>query len=76
MTLDVAKTGFEAMNGEGDVVSGLRNEIWAAVANFMPSSVLAAQHRKWPSRNQWKSEKTESGGDSRLPVEALAPACV
>ncbi len=44
---DVAKTGYEAMmNGEGDVVSGLKNKLQAAVANVTPSSVLAEQHRK------------------------------
>ena len=44
---DVAKTGFEAMmKGEGDVVSGLKNKIQAAVASVTPSSVLAEQHRK------------------------------
>lgn len=44
---DVAKTGFEAMmNGEGDVVSGLKNKIQSAMATVTPSGVLAEQHRK------------------------------
>ncbi len=44
---DVAKTGYAAMmSGEGDVVSGLKNKVQAAVANITPSSVLAEQHRK------------------------------
>ena len=44
---EVAKTGYAAMlAGEGDVVSGLKNKIQAAVANVTPSSVLAEQHRK------------------------------
>ncbi len=44
---DVAKTGFEAMmKGEGDVVSGFKNKLQAAVANVTPSSLLAEQHRK------------------------------
>ena len=44
---DVARTGFEAMmKGEGDVVSGIKNKLQAAVANVTPSSVLAEQHRK------------------------------
>lgn len=44
---DVARTGFEAMmKGEGDVVSGMKNKLQAAVANVTPSSVLAEQHRK------------------------------
>lgn len=34
------------MDGEGDVVAGLKNKIQAAVASVTPSSVLAEQHRK------------------------------
>jgi uncharacterized protein len=44
---DVAKVGFEAMmNGEGDVVSGLKNKIQSAVATVTPSGLLAKQHGK------------------------------
>ena len=44
---DVAKTGFKAMmNGEGDVVSGWQNKLQSAIANVVPASVLAEQHRK------------------------------
>jgi short-subunit dehydrogenase len=44
---DVAKAGFEAMlNGEGDVVSGWKNKLQAAMANVTPSEMLAEQHRK------------------------------
>jgi short-subunit dehydrogenase len=44
---DVARAGFEAMmRGDGDVVSGWKNKLQAAVANVMPASVLAEQHRK------------------------------
>jgi short-subunit dehydrogenase len=44
---DVAKAGFEAMmNGEGDVVSGLKNKVMSAVANVTPAETLAKQHRK------------------------------
>jgi short-subunit dehydrogenase len=43
----VAETGFKAMmNGEGDVVSGLKNKIQTTLANVTPPGVLAAQHRK------------------------------
>jgi short-subunit dehydrogenase len=43
----VARKGFEAMmNGEGDVVTGLKNKIQSAVANVMPAEMLAKQHRK------------------------------
>ena len=44
---DVAKVGFKAMmDGEGDVVAGLKNKIQATVANVTPASVLAEMHRK------------------------------
>lgn len=37
-----AKTGFDAMmNGEGDVVSGLKNKIQSAIANVTPAEQLA-----------------------------------
>lgn len=43
----VAKDGFDAMmNDEGDVVSGWKNKMQAALANITPSSMLAEQHRK------------------------------
>jgi short-subunit dehydrogenase len=44
---DVAKAGFDAMmNGEGDVVAGLKNKIQTTIANVTPASMLAEQHRK------------------------------
>lgn len=44
---DVAKAGFKAMmDGEGDVVTGLKNKIQSAVATVTPSAVLAERHRK------------------------------
>ncbi|WP_375411269.1 SDR family NAD(P)-dependent oxidoreductase [uncultured Bradyrhizobium sp.] len=44
---EVAKNGFDAMiRGDGDVVSGMKNKIQSSVANVMPASVLARQHRK------------------------------
>src|SRR5215212_8742285 len=44
---DVAKTGFDAMEaGEAGVVAGLSNKLRAALANVMPNSMLAEQHRK------------------------------
>jgi short-subunit dehydrogenase len=43
----VAQIGYRAMmDGEGDVVAGLRNKLQAAMANLTPSAVLAEQHRK------------------------------
>jgi uncharacterized protein len=43
----VANNGFDAMiNGEGDVVSGLKNKVQSAAANVTPAGVLASQHRK------------------------------
>ena len=39
--------GFKAMmNGEGDVVSGWQNKLQSAIANVVPASILAEQHRK------------------------------
>jgi uncharacterized protein len=44
---EVARVGFKAMmDGEGDVVAGLKNKLQAAVAHVTPSAVLAEQHRK------------------------------
>jgi hypothetical protein len=34
------------MDGEGDVVSGWKNKLQAAVANMTPASILAHQHAK------------------------------
>lgn len=44
---DVARIGFDAMmDREGDVVSGFKNKLQAAVANVTPAEMLAEQHRK------------------------------
>jgi short-subunit dehydrogenase len=44
---EVARIGFEAMlEGEGDVVAGLKNKLQVAMAGVTPSAVLAEQHRK------------------------------
>jgi uncharacterized protein len=44
---EVARVGFKAMmNGEGDVVAGLKNKLQSAMATVTPSAVLAEQHRK------------------------------
>jgi len=44
---EVARVGFKAMmDGEGDVVAGLKNKLQTAMATVTPSSVLAEQHRK------------------------------
>lgn len=44
---DVAKVGFNAMmEGEADVVHGLKNKLQAIMAKITPSQVLAEQHRK------------------------------
>jgi short-subunit dehydrogenase len=43
---DVARIGFEAMeNGEAAVVAGLTNKLRVALANLMPNTLLAQQHR-------------------------------
>lgn len=44
---EVARTGYHAMmDGDGDVVSGMKNKVQAAIANVTPSGVLASAHRK------------------------------
>jgi uncharacterized protein len=44
---EVARIGYDAlMDGEGDVVSGWKNKLQAAVANVTPAETLAEQHRK------------------------------
>lgn len=44
---DVAKVGFEAMmDGDADVVAGFKNKVQATLANVMPATLLAEQHRK------------------------------
>jgi uncharacterized protein len=57
---DVAKVGFKAMmDGEGDVVSGLKNKIQATVANVTPASVLAEMHRKQAEQGSAKETRSE-----------------
>ncbi len=44
---EVARIGFKAMmDGEADVIAGMKNKLQAAVASVTPSSALAEQHRK------------------------------
>lgn len=44
---EVARIGWEAMlDGEGDVVAGMKNKLQAAMAKVTPAAVLAEQHRK------------------------------
>jgi uncharacterized protein len=44
---DVARIGFKAMmDGEADVVAGMKNKLQAAMAHVTPSSALAEQHRR------------------------------
>ena len=44
---EVAKQGFEAMqSGEGQVITGLKNKLQAAIAHVTPADKLAKQHAK------------------------------
>ena len=44
---DAARVGFDAMmRGDGDVVSGWKNNRQSAIANVTPAGVLAEQHRR------------------------------
>lgn len=43
----VARIGFKAMmDGEGDVVAGMKNKLQSALASVTPAAVMAEQHRK------------------------------
>jgi hypothetical protein len=53
---DVVRVDFDAMmDGEGDVVSGWKNKLQAAVANVTPTSVLAHQHAKMAETGSGKN---------------------
>jgi len=53
---DVAKTGFEAMEkGEAGVIAGASNKLRAALASFVPDTMLAEQHRKMAEPGSGKS---------------------
>lgn len=44
---DVARQGYEAMmNGDGQVITGWKNKMQAAMAHVMPAEQLARQHAK------------------------------
>lgn len=44
---EVAKQGYEAMlNGEGQVITGLKNKLQVAMSHVMPADSLAKQHTK------------------------------
>ncbi|RYX89238.1 MAG: SDR family NAD(P)-dependent oxidoreductase [Comamonadaceae bacterium] len=44
---EVAKIGFDAiMDGEADVVAGLKNKLQVMMSKVMPSQMVAEQHRK------------------------------
>jgi short-subunit dehydrogenase len=49
----VAQAGYDAMkSGDGDVAAGLKNKLQSAVANILPSGVLAGMHRKMAEPNE------------------------
>jgi uncharacterized protein len=55
---DVARVGFDAMmRGDGDVVSGWKNKLQAAMANVTPAGVLAEQPRKMAEPGSAKKDK-------------------
>ena len=56
---DVAKIGFKAMmDGEADVVAGLKNKLQVAVLKVTPSQIAAEQHRKIAEPGSAESEKS------------------
>jgi uncharacterized protein len=55
---EVARIGFKAMmDGEGDVVAGLKNKLQTAMAAVTPASVLAEQHRKMAEPGSAKGKR-------------------
>jgi hypothetical protein len=43
----VARIGIKAMmDGDGDVVAGLKNKLQSAIASVTPAAALAEKHRK------------------------------
>jgi short-subunit dehydrogenase len=55
---EVARIGFKAMmDGEGDVVAGLKNKLQVAMAHVTPSSVLAERHRKMTEPGSGKGDQ-------------------
>ena len=65
---EVAKIGFKAMmDGEGDVVAGLKNKLQTAIASVTPAAVLAEQHRKMaePGSGKKTQEDREEVGAKR-----------
>jgi len=55
---DVARVGFDAMmRGDGDVVSGWKNKLQAAIANVTPAGMLAEQHRKMAEPGSGEKER-------------------
>lgn len=53
---EVARVGFEAMmQGEGDIVSGWKNKLQAAISAVTPSGALAEMHRRKAEPGSGKS---------------------
>jgi short-subunit dehydrogenase len=56
---DVARAGYDAMmRGDGDVVTGWKNKLQAAMANVTPAGMLAEQHRKLAEPGSGTKTKT------------------
>jgi hypothetical protein len=53
--------GFDAMmRGDADVVSGWKNKLQTTMANVVPSTVLAEQHRKLARPGSARRSKAKS----------------
>jgi uncharacterized protein len=58
--VDVAEAGFKAMmRGEADVVTGWQNKVQSSVANVLPNTVLAEQHRKKAEPGSGEEQKKQ-----------------
>jgi short-subunit dehydrogenase len=71
---DVARSGFDAMlRGDGDVVSGWKNKLQAAVASVTPASILAEQHRKVSRAGVWPEQWRRVASTQRKYERAQSP---
>jgi len=69
---EVARVGFEAMmRGDGDVVAGWSNKLWAAMAHILPAEALAEQHKKMAAPGT--AQRSPKPGRAGAPVASLAP---
>ena len=63
---DVAAIGFKAMmDGDADVVAGMKNKLQVAAAKVTPAGILAEQHRKMAEPGTAKKARAKKSDDKR-----------